>query len=160
VKAKKENYRTLLRSAGLRHTAPREALLSHLNRRDALPSPEELHKKLFRKANIGLSTVYLNIRVLGKRGLIREFKDPDGRTRLDGWREPHAHLIDLKTSEIVDVPLKDLGLDREALLRELSAKVGRELRDIRIELIAGDPLPEEKGPDASEEEQEEEEQEE
>jgi len=156
VRTKKRDYRTLLRSAGLRRTAPREAILSHLDRRDFHPTPEELHRKLLRKVRLGLSTVYLNVRVLGGRGLIREFKDPKGRTRLDGWREPHAHLIDLRTGEVLDLPLKDLGLDREALLRELSAKAGRELRDVRIELIAGGPLPEEKEAPEGEEGQEEE----
>lgn len=131
----KENYRSRLRAVGLRHTMPRERILSYLDRKNVHPTAEELYQGLKRRgASIGLSTIYLNLHVLRKHGLIYEFKDPKGETRFDGWSEPHAHLVDLQTGKVVDVPLKDLGLDREEFLKEMATKAGWDLKDFRLEL--------------------------
>ncbi len=139
----KETYRSRLKAVGLRHTMPRERILSYLDRKNVHPTAEELYQGLKRKgAPIGLSTIYLNLHVLREHGLIYEFKDPKGETRFDGWTEPHAHLVDLETGKVVDLPLKDLGLDREAFLKEMSAKTGWEVKDFRLELRGTPPAKE------------------
>ncbi|KGQ21134.2 Fur family transcriptional regulator [Thermus filiformis] len=139
----KESYRSRLRGVGLRHTMPRERILAYLDRKNVHPTAEELYQGLKRRGfSIGLSTIYLNLHVLREHGLIYEFKDPKGETRFDGWTEPHAHLADLETGKVVDVPLKDLGLDREAFLQEMAAKTGWDLKDFRLELRGTPPAKE------------------
>ncbi|MGQ9753640.1 MAG: Fur family transcriptional regulator [Thermaceae bacterium] len=131
----KETYRSRLKAVGLRHTMPRERILSYLDRKNVHPTAEELYQGLKRKgASIGLSTIYLNLHVLRDHGLIYEFKDPRGETRFDGWSEPHVHLVDLETGKVTDLPLKDLGLDKEAFLKEMAEKTGWDLKDFRLEL--------------------------
>ncbi|MGQ9510766.1 MAG: Fur family transcriptional regulator [Thermaceae bacterium] len=131
----KETYRSRLKAVGLRHTMPRERILSYLDRKNVHPTAEELYQGLKRKgASIGLSTIYLNLHVLRDRGLIYEFKDPRGETRFDGWSEPHVHLADLETGKVTDLSLKDLGLDKEAFLKEMAEKTGWDLKDFRLEL--------------------------
>lgn len=132
---KKSNYRKLLRDAGLRHTEVREKMLSVLDRRDYHPTPEELYQRLKKRGGIGLSTVYLNIHTLGKRGIIRELKGPKGEMRIDGWQEPHVHLVDYEKGIIRDLPLEEVGFDVADLLQRVQEKAHWDIRWAHIQLI-------------------------
>ncbi|TFU26421.1 Fur family transcriptional regulator [Thermus tengchongensis] len=131
----KENYRARLKAVGLRHTLPRERILSYLDRKNVHPTPEELYNGLKKRGyDIGLSTVYLNLHVLREHGLIYEFKDPKGNTRYDGYNEPHIHLTDLESGKVEDLPLKSLPeLNLEELKRLVAERTGWEVQDVRIE---------------------------
>ena len=47
----KESYRARLKAVGLRHTLPRERILSFLDRKNVHPTPEELWSQTFAVAN-------------------------------------------------------------------------------------------------------------
>jgi len=103
-KSNKVGYRERLKNVGLRHTLPREKILSYLDRKNVHPTPEELYQGLRKKGyNIGLSTVYLNLQVLREAGLIREFKDTKGITRYDGYSKPHHHLVCRSCGRVEDI---------------------------------------------------------
>lgn len=131
----KENYRARLKAVGLRHTLPRERILSYLDRKNTHPTPEELYNGLKKRGyDIGLSTVYLNLHVLRDHGLIYEFRDPRGLTRYDSYTEPHVHLTDLESGKVEDLPLKNLpGLDLEGLKKLVAEHTGWEIEDVRLE---------------------------
>ncbi|TBH17571.1 Fur family transcriptional regulator [Thermus thermamylovorans] len=137
----KESYRARLKAVGLRHTLPRERILTYLDRKNVHPTPEELYNGLKRRGyDIGLSTVYLNLHVLREHGLIYEFKDPKGYTRYDGYNEPHVHLTDVETGKVEDLPLKNLpDLDLEGLKRLVAERTGWEVQDVRIEFRGKGP---------------------
>ena len=105
IREKSAVYRERLKSKGLRHTQPRERILAYLDRKNVHPTPEELYRGLRKKGHdIGLSTIYLNLHVLRDVGLVREFKDPKGQTRFDGWSKPHHHLFCRVCGRVEDLP--------------------------------------------------------
>ncbi len=116
-------YRERLKSVGLRHTLPRERILSYLDRKNVHPTPEELYQGLRKKGySIGLSTVYLNLQVLREAGLIREFKDPKGVTRYDGYSKPHYHLACRACGRVEDVLASELPEFLEPVLPQVEEK--------------------------------------
>ncbi len=131
----KEDYRVRLRAVGLRHTGPRERILSFLDRKNAHPTAEELYQALKRRGQeVGLSTIYLNLHVLREKGLVYEFKDPQGHTRYDGYSEPHVHLACPRCGKVEDFLLKNLPeLDLEPALKALAERSGWALEGARIE---------------------------
>ncbi len=122
----KENYRARLKAVGLRHTLPRERILSYLDRKNVHPTPEELYQGLKKRGyDIGLSTVYLNLHVLREHGLLYEFKDPKGYTRYDGYNEPHVHLVCLSCGKVEDLLLKNLPeLDVNPAMQAAAERTG------------------------------------
>ncbi|MEN2981729.1 MAG: Fur family transcriptional regulator [Thermus sp.] len=131
----KENYRARLKAVGLRHTLPRERILSYLDRKNVHPTPEELYNGLKKRGyDIGLSTVYLNLHVLREHGLIYEFKDPKGDTRYDGYNEPHVHLVCTACGKVEDLLLKNLPeLDLSGAQGAAAEKTGWALEGFRLE---------------------------
>jgi Fe2+ or Zn2+ uptake regulation protein len=51
----KENYRARLKAVGLRHTLPRERILSFLDKKNVHPTPEELYQGLKKRATTSAS---------------------------------------------------------------------------------------------------------
>ena len=119
----KSVYRERLKGVGLRHTLPRERILSYLDRKNVHPTPEELYQGLRKKGyDIGLSTVYLNLQVLREAGLIREFKDPKGTTRYDGYTKPHYHLVCRSCGRVEDLLASDLPNFLEPVLPQVEER--------------------------------------
>jgi Fe2+ or Zn2+ uptake regulation protein len=131
----KENYRARLKAVGLRHTLPRERILSFLDKKNVHPTPEELYQGLKKRGyDIGLSTVYLNLHVLREHGLIYEFKDPKGYTRYDGYTEPHIHLVCTSCGKVEDFLLKNLPeLDLSPAMQAAAERSGWALEGFRLE---------------------------
>lgn len=131
----KENYRARLKAVGLRHTLPRERILSYLDRKNVHPTAEELYNGLKKRGyDIGLSTVYLNLHVLREHGLIYEFRDPKGLTRYDGYTEPHVHLVCTSCGKVEDLLLKNLPeLDLSQAQKAAAGKSGWALENFRLE---------------------------
>jgi Fe2+ or Zn2+ uptake regulation protein len=96
--------REILRAHGLRYSRPREVILRYLFERDRHVSAESLFMALKRQGeDLSLSTVYLNLGVLAKAGLIREFSGAAGEALYDSNASHHYHLICRDSGEVVDV---------------------------------------------------------
>jgi Fe2+ or Zn2+ uptake regulation protein len=96
--------REILRAHGLRYSRPREVILRYLFERDRHVSAESLFMALKRQGeDLSLSTVYLNLGVLAKAGLIREFSGAAGEALYDSNASHHYHLICRESGEVVDV---------------------------------------------------------
>ena len=132
----RELHRGRLKGVGLRHTLPRERILSYLDRKNIHPTPEELYQGLKKKGYaIGLSTVYLNLQVLRDSGLLWEFKDQKGNTRYDGFTERHHHLFCMNCGKIEDVLVKDLPeFNAEPVQKAIESRYGWFIEDPRLEL--------------------------
>jgi len=129
-------YRERLRNVGLRHTLPRERILSYLDRKNVHPTPEELFQGLRKKGYaIGLSTVYLNLQVLRDVGLIYEFKDPKGVTRYDGYSKPHHHLACRSCGRVEDILASDLPEFLEPVFPEVEAKSNWDIDSARVTFV-------------------------
>lgn len=106
----RRDVRELLREHGLRYSRPREAILAFFTEQDRHVSAEDLHVALRERGeNLSLSTVYLNLNVLGSAGVVREFQGAEGQKLYDSNVSPHYHLICEQTGRVLDVPAPTIG---------------------------------------------------
>lgn len=105
-----------LSACGLRPSAPRKALLAHLQACGTHPTPYELLDAFKAQGRpISIATLYQNLQVLSEAGLIRKFVDSEGTSRYDANLGVHHHLHCTSCGRILDIEVP------EALLGSLSA---------------------------------------
>ncbi|WP_158213172.1 Fur family transcriptional regulator [Pigmentiphaga sp. NML080357] len=118
--------------AGMRVTKGRQAVLDALKEASDHPTAEDLLMRA-RKADpaLSLSSVYRILKEFLDRGMVRRHVFTQGRAVWElAQRERHAHLIDVHTGEIIELPEAGLLRMHEAAARAL----GYRLRDVRLEL--------------------------
>ncbi|MDR7491973.1 MAG: transcriptional repressor [Armatimonadota bacterium] len=95
--------RAQLRRRGLRLTAPRRAILAAVRASDAHPSAEAVHAVVRRQLpRVSLATVYRNLRLLARAGLIRELPASPW-LRFDGRLDRHHHFTCARCGRLYDV---------------------------------------------------------
>ena len=117
---------------GLRMTEPRRVIARVLSVSDDHPDAEELHRRANSlDASISLATVYRTVKLVEDAGIIQAHDFRDGRARYEEVpEEPHDHLIDVKTGEVVEFHSPEI----EKLQEEIARKLGYRLVDHRLEL--------------------------
>lgn len=138
-----EKVREILRAHGLRYTHPRACIVAHFAQGDVHVSAEELHRVLTERGErISLSTVYLNLGVLGDAGVIRSFEGVAGEKIYDGNPSPHYHLVCTQTGRVVDVvaPTVDGMPLGQFLRRTLEAATGWTIEEPKLQLRGVSPL--------------------
>jgi Fur family peroxide stress response transcriptional regulator len=109
----------MLKSSGVRITPQRHAILEYLVISDSHPTADEIYKALEHKfPNMSVATVYNNLRVFKKTGLVKELTYGDASSRFDFSTKRHYHVICSKCGKIVDFFYP--GLDE---VEELAAQV-------------------------------------
>lgn len=139
-----DRVRQVLREHGLRYSRPREVILGYLTEEDRHVSAEGLHQALRERGeDLSLSTVYLNLGVLARAGLLREFTGAVGETLYDSNVTPHYHLICSDTGTVVDIPAPDVGgMPLGAFLRAyIERTTGWEVEEPRLTLRGRAPEP-------------------
>jgi Fur family transcriptional regulator, peroxide stress response regulator len=132
-----DGVREVLRDHGLRYSRPREVILRYLFERDRHVSAEGLYGALRRQGeDLSLSTVYLNLGVLARAGLLREFVGAGGEALYDSNVSHHYHLICRATGEVRDVPAPVIeGKSLGAFLQEYVERVtGWQVEEPRVTL--------------------------
>lgn len=82
----------------------RNAILTCLRQTDQHPSAEMVYEMLQQDyPDISLATVYRNLSLFKRQGLIRSLGTVDGIERFDWDTEPHAHFICNSCSSVVDL---------------------------------------------------------
>lgn len=74
-------------------------------------SPSEIFyelKKLYPK--IGRATIYRNIEMMTRQGILRKIPSSCGKFYYERVGEIHAHLVDEKSKELQDFPLENLTI--------------------------------------------------
>lgn len=90
-----------------RITWQRKAILEELRKNKRHPSAEDLYLFLKKKfPRIGIATIYRNLRMMTKEGLVKEIKLQGGLLRYDGDIQNHMHFLCKKCEKIYDLPLK------------------------------------------------------
>ncbi|MGQ9495801.1 MAG: Fur family transcriptional regulator [Thermoanaerobaculaceae bacterium] len=86
-------------------TSQRIMIFRALARRRDHPTADELHEQLLSEQapDLSLATVYKNLHLFQKIGLVRAVASPDGRARFDVPMLPHHHLFCILCGSIVDV---------------------------------------------------------
>jgi Fur family peroxide stress response transcriptional regulator len=83
----------------------RNAILDCLRRSHAHPSAEDLHASLGQEhPDISLATVYRNLALFKKQGIIQSLGTVNGIERFDGNPEPHVHFVCSECSAVLDLP--------------------------------------------------------
>src|SRR5699024_1412264 len=92
-----------LRDSGVRITPQRHAVLEYLLNSMIHPTADDIYKALEGKfPNMSVATVYNNLRVLRKIGLVRELTYGDSSSRFDYNSSEHYHIICEKCGKIQD----------------------------------------------------------
>ncbi|GGK08023.1 peroxide operon regulator [Lentibacillus kapialis] len=92
-----------LRNYGVRITPQRHAVLEYLLNSMVHPTADDIYKALEGKfPNMSVATVYNNLRVLRKIGLVRELTYGDSSSRFDYNSTEHYHIICEECGKIVD----------------------------------------------------------
>ena len=118
-----QSHSLVLKTAGMKATPKRLAILEVLDSESAYAIPEELWKRLRdRFASLGLPTVYRNLEELASSGVISKVIHPNRQLYYYFCRNPehHHHFVCLSCRKVEDVP--SCGI--EALEREVSLKNG------------------------------------
>ncbi len=106
-----------LKSAGVRITPQRHAILEYLIKSEAHPTADDIYKSLEGKfPNMSVATVYNNLRVFKEVGLVRELTYGDSSSRFDCNTSTHYHIICNDCGKIVDFHYP--GLDEVETLSE------------------------------------------
>jgi Fe2+ or Zn2+ uptake regulation protein len=118
-----------LRRSGLRTTQARRLILETVRGTDVHPTAEWVFRRVRRRLrHVSLGTVYRNLRLLVRAGLVIERADPAG-SRFDGNTTQHHHFTCLECRRVFDLAEP---VDR-ALHRQVASKTGLEVIRHRIE---------------------------
>ena len=99
----------------------RNAILSCLRCTHVHPSAEDLHRMLQAEhPDISLATVYRNLSLFKRQGLIRSLGAVDGIERFDADTSPHVHFICTGCDSIVDLPQMEIPGSLSAEAEEVS----------------------------------------
>lgn len=120
-----------LRRRGFRLTGPRRVILEVVQGTDLHPTAEWVHRQVRRRLpRVSLGTVYRNLRLLVKEGLVKELAGGAGRRaaasrlgRFDGNARPHHHFSCADCGRIIDLAEP---VDR-ALHRRMAARTGLQI---------------------------------
>lgn len=100
----------------------RSAILSCLQGTHAHPSAEMVYAMLQEShPDISLATVYRNLALFKRQGLIQSVGNVDGAERFDAVTTPHVHFLCTGCGEVMDLPEVSLPLELE---REAESRSG------------------------------------
>ena len=96
----------------------RNAILECLKSTDQHPSAETVHEMLrIEHPDISLATVYRNLALFKKQGLIQSIGTVNGIERFDANTDPHVHFVCTGCDAVLDFPQVEvptsLGTDAE-----------------------------------------------
>ena len=102
-----------------KHFRKRDAILTCLRSTDTHPSAEWIYENVRQEIpDISLATVYRNLALFKKQGIIQSLGTVNGIERFDGNTAPHVHFICTECSAVLDLP----ELDPPEELRSAAAK--------------------------------------
>ncbi len=92
-------------SALQRMTRQRRVIMEALNRKNWHPTAEELYGVVrIRAPRISLGTVYRNLDILAREGLIVKIEEAGNQRRYDGNPMPHYHVQCQRCGAVCDIP--------------------------------------------------------
>lgn len=121
-----------LRERGVRLTPQRQAILEYLFSTDSHPRADEIHQHVRRQfPGISLATVYNNLNVLKKKGLVLELNYGDVASRYDGRTDAHSHITCRECGRVIDFVQPDL----DHFADQVSGRTGYRVDQLRVEVV-------------------------
>ena len=102
--------------SNMRLTSQRQVILEELKKVKSHPTADEIYYMVRKRLpRIGLGTVYRNLDILAKLGIIRKLEVDSKQKRFDGDITPHYHIRCIKCNRVDDIFIKmDRGLEKSA----------------------------------------------
>lgn len=127
-----------LSEKGYRLTPQRLMILSAIEGSRDHISAEEIYAQVAAKyPHVNISTVYRNLELLKRLGMVYEINLGEGRIRYHSeGRGHHHHLVCQNCGSVIDIDEATLSSLREALLRDYNFRA--ELRHVAIFGLCGD----------------------
>jgi Fur family transcriptional regulator, peroxide stress response regulator len=123
-----------LKSAGLKITPQRVAILQVLMDADIHPTAEIVAERLKNDfPGISLGTVYTTLETLSQKKLICKVQVDDGKLRFDAKTEMHHHLHEIDTGKIADYFDEELNNILKQYFAEKSIP-GFDIKDIKLHI--------------------------
>ena len=100
-----------------KHFWKRDAIFQCLSQTDTHPSAETVHQMLQTEyPDISLATVYRNLALFKRQGLIQSIGTVSGIERFDANTAPHVHFICTDCDAVIDLPEMEVpqSLNQEA----------------------------------------------
>jgi Fe2+ or Zn2+ uptake regulation protein len=117
----------------MRMTPQRRIILEELRKLDTHPSADELYRIVRRRLpRISLGTVYRNLEVLSRMGVIRRLELGGQQMRFDGRLQAHQHIQCIECGRIDDLPAGTAVTECD---RDLLAGTGYEVLERRVEFV-------------------------
>ena len=117
----------------LRMTPQRKILVEELRRLHSHPTADELYQVVRRRLpHISLGTVYRNLEILSRTGIIRKIELGGAQRRFDGDLEIHQHIRCTECGRIDDLPA---GAAITSCDQDLVEQTGYEVVERRVEFI-------------------------
>lgn len=132
TEARAQRLTDALRTAGVRITKQRTALLDVLAAADDHPDAVELHRRVVEDMpSISLSTVYRTLAALEQQQVILRHQFEGAPARFEhAETEHHDHMIDVDTGDVIEFYSERI----EKIQAELAAEMGYEILHHRMEL--------------------------
>lgn len=124
----------MLKKSNLRMTRQRKIILEELRKVDTHPSADEVYEMVRQRLpRISLGTVYRNLEILSKTGVIQKLEPGGNLKRFDGNPQDHYHIRCVQCDRVVDAPFDiDLNLPREAYQASNFKIIGHKLEFIGL----------------------------
>ncbi len=104
----------------LRMTRQRQAILDALRKTDAHPTADEVYQAVRAELpHISLGTVYRNLSLLAREGLVNQLENGSGPGRFDGDQSNHYHIRCLLCDRVADARIASAEFLEESV-REVS----------------------------------------
>ena len=102
--------------SNMRLTSQRQVILEELKKVKSHPTANEMYDMVRKRLpRIGLGTVYRNLDLLAKLGIIRKLEGDGEQKRFDGEITPHYHIRCIKCNRVDDIFIKvDRKLEKSA----------------------------------------------
>jgi len=92
---------------GLRMTRQRQTILEELRNMHSHPTADEVYDRVRRRLpRVSLGTVYRNLEILSRSGVIQKLELAGPRRRFDGSVSDHYHITCLNCGKVEDVCLE------------------------------------------------------
>jgi Fur family ferric uptake transcriptional regulator len=90
-----------------RMTRQRRFILEEIEKTDSHPTADEMHRMVRRRLpHISLSTVYRNLTILSRGGMIRKLELGGNQSRYDATKNDHYHVHCISCGRVDDVPIE------------------------------------------------------
>ena len=115
-----------------RMTPQRRILLEELTKMPWHPTVDELYTAVRKRLpRISLGTVYRNLEILAKQGIIQQLETAGSQKRFDGTTKRHYHIRCLRCGRIEDVKIKE----EPDPVSELTSSAGYKVKGFSLEFL-------------------------